>query len=113
LIVGCGFLKGNISAQVGGLYAQDDGEGRTRGFAIFSMGINVGAVVGPLLCGLLAQVYGWHAGFGLAGGLMLIGLATYLAGYKHLPEGQAKGAPKEAQAPLTGHDWRVVAGLFL
>lgn len=113
LVVGCGFLKGNISAQVGGLYAQDDGEGRTRGFAIFSVGINVGAVVGPLACGLLAQLYGWHVGFGLAGGLMLIGLATYLAGYRHLPEGQTKRTPAEPRAPLTIHDWRVVAGLFL
>jgi POT family proton-dependent oligopeptide transporter len=112
LIVGCGFLKGNISAQVGGLYAQDDGEGRTRAFAIFSMSINVGAVVGPLACGLLAQVYGWHAGFGLAGVLMLIGLATYLAGYRHLPEQGPRHAP-EVRAPLTAHQWRVVAGLSL
>jgi POT family proton-dependent oligopeptide transporter len=112
LIVGCGFLKGNISAQVGGLYAQDDGEGRIRAFAIFSMSINVGAVVGPLACGLLAQVYGWHAGFGLAGVLMLIGLATYLAGYRHLPEQGPRHAP-EIRAPLTAHQWRVVAGLSL
>ena len=82
LIVGCGLLKGNISAQVGQLYPPADDSGRTRGFAIFSMGINVGAVVGPLACGLLAQIYGWHVGFGLAGGLMLIGLATYLASYR-------------------------------
>jgi POT family proton-dependent oligopeptide transporter len=112
LIVGCGFLKGNISAQVGGLYGQDDGEGRTRAFAIFSMSINVGAVVGPLACGLLAQIYGWHAGFGLAGILMLMGLATYLAGYRHLPEQGPRLTP-EVPAPLTAHQWRVVAGLSL
>jgi proton-dependent oligopeptide transporter, POT family len=114
LVVGCGFLKGNISAQVGGLYAKDDGEGRTRGFMIFSMAINVGAVVGPLLCGLLAQLYGWHAGFGLAGGLMLLALATYLAGLKHLPEGQGpRPAALTPAAPLDAHQKRVVAGLFL
>jgi len=86
LIVGCGFLKGNISTQVGTLYASDDAAGRTRGFSIFSIGINVGAVVGPLLVGLLAQEFGWHVGFGLAGILMLIGLATYLAGYRELSD---------------------------
>ncbi|MEP7085768.1 MAG: oligopeptide:H+ symporter, partial [Gemmatimonadota bacterium] len=86
LIVGCGLLKGNISTQVGALYAENDGAGRTRGFSIFSVGINVGAVAGPLVCGLLAQRYGWHAGFGLAGVLMLIGLVTYLAGYHTLVE---------------------------
>jgi POT family proton-dependent oligopeptide transporter len=84
LMVGCGLLKGNISTQVGALYAENDGAGRTRGFSIFSMGINVGAVLGPLLCGLLAKLYGWHAGFALGGALMLIGLATYIAGYKYL-----------------------------
>src|SRR5437588_3258962 len=52
LIVGCGLLKGNISVQVGQLYAADDSAGRTRGFSIYSMGINFGATVGPLLCGL-------------------------------------------------------------
>ena len=30
LVVGCGLLKGNISTQVGELYAETDGEGRTR-----------------------------------------------------------------------------------
>jgi len=86
LVVSCGLLKGNISTQVGGLYAAEDIAGHTRGYSIFSIGINVGAVAGPLLCGLLAQLYGWHAGFGLAGVLMLIGLATYLAGYRELSE---------------------------
>ena len=64
LIVGSGLLKGNISAQVGGLYPRDDEARRTRGFAIFSMAINFGAVAGPLLCGFLGERYGWHVGFG-------------------------------------------------
>src|SRR6187397_1389459 len=58
LVIGSGFLKGNISAQVGALYPVDDEARRTRGFAIISIGINFGAVCGPLLCGLLAQRYG-------------------------------------------------------
>src|SRR5512145_2616092 len=59
LVIGSGFLKGNISAQVGALYPRDDEARRTRGFAIFSMAINFGAVAGPLLCGWLAQAFGW------------------------------------------------------
>src|SRR5205085_6774736 len=62
LVIGSGFLKGNISAQVGALYPPEDEARRTRGFVIFSTGINIGAIGGPLLCGLLAQVYGWHYG---------------------------------------------------
>jgi proton-dependent oligopeptide transporter, POT family len=85
LVIGSGFLKGNISAQVGALYPPEDDARRTRGFIIFSTGINIGAVVGPLLCGLLAQVYGWHYGFGIAAVFMLLGLATYLYGYSSLP----------------------------
>ena len=113
LIVGCGLLKGNISSQVGELYAEDDGEGRTRGFSIFcAMGINVGGVVGPLLCGILAQYYGWHAGFGLAGVLMLIGLATYLVGYKYMPGGPGQRARARVEhEPLTAAQWRTVAAL--
>ncbi len=85
LVVGSGFLKGNISAQVGALYPAEDEARRTRGFIIFSTGINIGAVVGPLVCGLLAQVYSWHYGFGIAAIFMLLGLATYLYGYRYLP----------------------------
>src|SRR6266487_1656757 len=85
LVIGSGFLKGNISAQVGALYPAEDEARRTRGFVIFSTAINVGAVIGPLLCGLIAQVYGWHYGFGIAAIFMLLGLATYLYGYRYLP----------------------------
>ncbi len=85
LVIGSGFLKGNISAQVGALYPPEDEARRTRGFIIFSTAINVGAVAGPLFCGLLAQVYGWHYGFGVAAIFMLVGLATYLYGYRYLP----------------------------
>src|SRR5438067_5015054 len=85
LVIGSGFLKGNISAQVGAVYPPDDELRRTRGFVIFSTAINIGAVAGPLLCGVLAQVYGWHYGFGIAAIFMLLGLATYLYGYRYLP----------------------------
>lgn len=99
LVLGCGLLKGNISTQVGELYGREDDAGRTRGFAIFSTGINVGAVAGPLTCGLLAQLYGWHVGFGLAGLLMMFGLATYLVGYRHLPGGKAGVAAADRSQP--------------
>jgi proton-dependent oligopeptide transporter, POT family len=113
LIVGCGFLKGNISTQVGSLYSPNDGAGQTRGFAIFSIGINVGAVIGPLACGLLAQLYGWHAGFGLAGILMLIGLATYLSGYRELADSTRPAAAANSQeTPLDCHQRNTVLALL-
>jgi len=112
LITGCGLLKGNISAQVGALYPEGDAAGRTRGFSIFSMGINVGATAGPLVCGLLAQVYGWHAGFGLAGILMLLGLATYMAGYRTLTETTPAANRAQPHAKIDARQWRTIAALF-
>jgi POT family proton-dependent oligopeptide transporter len=85
LIVGCGFLKGNISSQVGALYPPHDDASRVRGFAIYSMAINVGAALGPILCGFLAQAFGWHVGFAAAALFIFFGLLTYLSGYRHLP----------------------------
>jgi POT family proton-dependent oligopeptide transporter len=112
LITGCGLLKGNISAQVGALYREDDATGRTRGFSIFSMGINVGATAGPLVCGALAQFYGWHAGFGLAGILMLLGLFTYMAGYRTLTETTPAANKTKPHAPIDARQWRTIAALF-
>jgi POT family proton-dependent oligopeptide transporter len=113
LITGCGLLKGNIATQVGQLYAEDDATGRTRGFSIFSMAINVGAVAGPLTCGLLAQVYGWHVGFGVAGLLMLFALATYLAGYRYLSETARGTTTREPAQPLTEPQKRAIVALIV
>src|SRR6266496_147710 len=110
LVTGSGFLKGNISAQVGALYPPEDEARRTRGFIIFSTAINIGAVVGPLLCGLLAQVFGWHYGFGIAAIFMLLGLATYLYGYRYLP---ARVERKKFEGTrLTAAEWRIVFALI-
>ena len=108
LVIGSGFLKGNISTQVGALY-RDDSQ-RTAGFAIFSMAINFGSVFGPLVCGFLAQYYGWHYGFGAAAILMLGGLATYLCGYRYLPARVDRRGQKSEQ--LTPADWRVMRALI-
>jgi proton-dependent oligopeptide transporter, POT family len=110
LVVGSGFLKGNISAQVGALYPPEDEAQRTRGFVIFSTGINIGAVAGPLLCGLLAQIYGWHYGFGVAAILMFVGLATYLYGYRHLPARVPRH--KHEGSRLSTAEWRTIRALL-
>ena len=112
LILGSGCLKGNIAAQVGHLYPPSDESRRSNGFAIFSTGINLGAVAGPLMCGLVAAVWGWHAGFGLAGVMMLIAAIVYLAGLGDF----ADDAPTSAQdhvAPLTGPEMHMLARIVL
>ena len=110
LIIGSGLLKGNISAQVGSVYPPDDEARRTRGFAIFSTAINLGAVTGPLFCGFLGTRYGWHVGFGAAAIFMLGALATYLSGYRYLPA-RVERKSKEATGKLTSQDRKSVVAL--
>lgn len=101
LILGSGFLKGNISAQVGALYPRSDESMRSRGFTIFSTGICIGAASGPLVTGLVAAVYGWHAGFAVAAVLMLVALLAYILGQRHLPDDRPVARKREKPAPMT------------
>ena len=78
IVLGTGLLKPNISAIVGDLYPEG-GSRRDAGFSIFYMGINIGALVAPLVTGYLGEKVGWPLGFGAAGVGMLIGLFTYRA----------------------------------
>jgi POT family proton-dependent oligopeptide transporter len=110
LVIGSGFLKGNITAQVGALYPSEDEARRTRGYVLFSTGINIGAIAGPVVCGLLAQVYGWHYGFGIAAIFMLVGLATYLHGYRYLPA-RVERRSHEGER-LTAADRRTILALL-
>ncbi len=112
LILGSGCLKGNISAQVGTLYPQAAASRSERGFTIFSTGINIGAVMGPLATASVAAIYGWHAGFALAAGLMLLALAIYLAGQRHLPEPPVKRSNGAARVALTSDQRRITRALI-
>jgi POT family proton-dependent oligopeptide transporter len=87
VIAGTGLLKPNVSAIVGELYPQGDPR-RDGGFSIFYMGINLGALLGPLVCGTLGQSpnYGWHWGFAAAGVGMAIGVTQYWFTKHHLGE---------------------------
>ena len=91
--VGSGFLKTNMSTLVGDLYPEG-GTRRDAGFTIFYMGVNLGAFVGPLICGWLAQRMGWHYGFGAAGVGMVLGLIQF-----HLTRGNLNGAGESPTHP--------------
>jgi proton-dependent oligopeptide transporter, POT family len=87
IILGTGFFKANVSTMVGQLYREDDPR-RDGGFTIFYMGINLGALIGPLVCGGLAASprFGWHWGFGAAGVGMVLGLLMYMTlKHRYLP----------------------------
>ncbi len=125
IILGTGFFKANVSTMVGQLYRQDDPR-RDDGFTIFYMGINLGALIGPLVCGGLAASprFGWHWGFGAAGVGMVIGLVMYLVlksrylpgiGLPPAPSTSATGEriARPPAAKLTAHERQHVLALFV
>lgn len=100
LIIGNGFFKPNISSIVGQLYP----EGSTKkdsGYTIFYQGINVGAFLGSILCGYLAETMGWHYGFGLAGIFMVIGMIQFQLSQKMF--GTIGLPPKEKKGEVIGN----------
>ncbi|PYQ13400.1 MAG: MFS transporter [Acidobacteria bacterium] len=105
IVLGTGLLKPNISSIVGQLYTRDDPR-RDAGFSLFYMGINLGALISPLVCGYLGQKVGWHWGFGAAGVGMTLGLVQYVLGKKRLGR-----AGELAEAPAgAGRQWALLAG---
>ncbi len=113
LIIGSGFLKGNISAQVGALYPRKDESLRSRGFTIFSTGICIGAASGPFVTGLVAALYGWHAGFAVAAALMLVALVAYMMGQRHLPDDRPVAHKREKAPPMSTAELKRVGILLL
>ena len=97
--MGTGLLKPNVSTLVGSLYPRGDPR-RDAGFSIFYMGINLGAFLGPIIAGYLAQRVDWHIGFAAAGVGMALGLVQYVLGRARLKEAVARLSqqPKAATA---------------
>ena len=102
IVLGTGLLKPNISSIVGQLYPQGDPR-RDAGFSIFYMGINLGALVSPLICGWLAQKVGWHWGFGAAAIGMTLGVVQFVLGRRRLGDaGLLRERPQGRLHPLGG-----------
>jgi POT family proton-dependent oligopeptide transporter len=117
--LGTGFFKPNGYTFVGQLYAPGDPR-RDSGFTVYYMAINVGAMLGPLICAWLAADprYGWSYGFATAGAAMLVGLIFYvwsrddrLAGLGLPPS--AGRAAAAAQAPLTSDERRRISAIAI
>lgn len=130
IVIGTGLLKPSISNMLGGLYEGGDDRQRNTGFAIFYLGINIGAFMAPLVCGFLAQHAAfkswllsvglnpnasWHWGFGAAGIGMLLGLAQYWLQQKRFGN---VGLPVQRNAlarqeQLTTDDWRRMGAIAI
>jgi proton-dependent oligopeptide transporter, POT family len=135
IAIGTGLLKPNISALVGGLYGPNDPR-RDSGFSIFYMGINIGAVLAPLVVGYMAQgesfkrfvasmgfdvTTSWHWGFGTAGVGMCVGLIIFVLNRRRLEHASPtvalkktpEGSRVKAKEPLTRADWKRIAAIFI
>lgn len=129
LIIGNGFFKPNISTMVGTLYPENEIHRRDSAFTIFYMGINVGAFLGPLVCGGLGDTgnaadFKW--GFLAAGVGMLLGLVNFYRKkdkYIVTPDGKSVGLVPEKinkksvdyvkDAPLTTIEKQRIAVIFI
>jgi POT family proton-dependent oligopeptide transporter len=108
IMIGTGLLKPNVSAIVGDLYPEG-GARRDSGFSIFYMGINLGAFLGPLVCGYLGENVSWHWGFAAAGVGMLLGLVQYKTGIVHLA-GAGELRPSARDPVERGHAFGILLG---
>jgi len=99
IVIGTGLLKPNISVMVGKLYRDDDPR-RDSGFSIFYMGINLGGMIAPLICGYIGQRIDWHLGFATAGVGMTLGLTQYVLHRKRLVH--VGGRPQKRTKPQAG-----------
>ena len=111
IVIGTGLLKPNVSTMVGSLYEENDTR-RDAGFSIFYMGINLGAFMGPIIAGYLAQKVDWHVGFACAGVGMALGLVQYVIGKKHVKPAMDRLVAREKQTAAGGvsrQAWRRLA----
>ncbi|MBX7084322.1 MAG: peptide MFS transporter [Nannocystaceae bacterium] len=102
IILGNGLFKPNISALVGNLY---DKQERFRpykeaGFNIFYMGINIGAFVCNFVAAVARNKIGWWAAFMSAGIGMFLGVLWFMAGRKHVAEGDEIKPTKPGDEPV-------------
>ena len=91
IALGNGLFLPSLPSQINDLYAADDPR-RAWAYNVYYVGINVGGLLAPLVCGTLGEVYGWHYGFGAAGVGMVLGLGIYLWGGRYLPAETGPGA---------------------
>src|SRR5882672_4814155 len=119
IVVGTGLLKPNVSNLVGALYKAGDPR-RDAGFSIFYMGINLGALFGPLIAGYLAQKVDWHLGFACAGVGMTFGLVQYVVGRKHLATATGRqkadaavAAPASGSTGFSADEWKRLAAIVI
>lgn len=113
IALGNGLFLPSLPSQIALLYPSGDPR-RVSAYNVYYVGVNLGALLAPLICGTLGEVYGWHYGFGAAGIGMCAGLAIYLAGSRHLPrDGVVQRAPAAARTARGARQVLMLSGVAL
>jgi POT family proton-dependent oligopeptide transporter len=102
IIVGNGFFKPNISTLLGNFYNTDELKPKKDvAYNIFYMGINIGAFFCNFVAAYLRNKYGWGYAFAAAGVGMIVGLAWFISGIKHIKAGDVKKPIQKEDMPLS------------
>lgn len=115
IALGNGLFTPSLPSQIGDLYRKDDPR-RGGAYNVYYVGINLGGLLAPLICGTLGELYGWHYGFAAAGIGLLIGLVIYVAGRRFLPippDERIETAKLEASKRLPWSTYRATLTLLI
>lgn len=103
IVCGNGFFKPSISTLLGNLYSTPEYKDRKDwGYNLFYMGINIGALLGPIFAAFMRNKYNWSASFATAGIGMFVGLIVFSFGLKHVRAGERQPKLPDSDSPLEG-----------
>jgi POT family proton-dependent oligopeptide transporter len=113
LVLGNALMKSTLVVLVGDLFPEGDPR-RDGAYAYYYLGISVGAFASGVVVGFVAERFGWHWGFTVAGILMTVALTLYLTlGPRLLGDVGRLPKAKLARAPQVARPVGDRAGLRL
>jgi POT family proton-dependent oligopeptide transporter len=112
IALGNGLFLPSLPSQVQTLYHPDDPR-RVTAYNVYYVGINLGGVLAPLICGTLGELLGWHWGFGAAGIGMCAGLVIYIVGGRYLPRSVLDARARDVASAAEHQSFARRIGLLL
>jgi POT family proton-dependent oligopeptide transporter len=100
LVIGNGFFKPNVSSMVGNLY-REGSHLKDKAYLVFYMGINIGALLAPLVANFVRPRWGFHPAFFMGAIGMMLSLIVFGMNQKwvrHADRKQSQRGDQEAIA---------------
>ena len=91
LVIGNGFFKPNVSSMVGNLY-REGSHLKDKAYLIFYMGINVGALIAPLVANFIQPRWGFHPAFFMGAIGMVLSLIVFGINQKWVRQAERRKA---------------------